>query len=105
MRTNQRWLKEVTVGGRMARWFFRLAAAALLVCAGLTWTPAMAQTGGDGAIQGTVKDSSGAIIPGATVTARVTAVTTPASPALSSVLLRARFMISSRSRSACCCHR
>ena len=45
-------------------------AAALLVCAGLTWTPAMAQTGGAGAIQGTVKDSTGAIIPDAKVTAR-----------------------------------
>ena len=71
MRTNKRWNKDVTVRAKAARWMFRVAfAAALLVCGGLIWTPAMAQTGGDGAIQGTVKDSTGAIIPSATVTAK-----------------------------------
>jgi hypothetical protein len=71
MRMNRTWMKDVTVSAKTARWMFQVAfAAALLVCAGPTWTPAMAQTGGDGAIQGTVKDSTGAIIPGATVTAK-----------------------------------
>src|SRR5580704_18857162 len=70
MRMNRTWMKDVTVSAKTARWMFRVVFAAALVCAGLTWTPAMAQTGGDGAIQGTVKDSSGAIIPGATVMAR-----------------------------------
>jgi hypothetical protein len=56
---------------KTARWMFRVMfVAALLVGTGLTRTPAMAQTGGDGAIQGTVKDSTGAIIPSATVTAK-----------------------------------
>jgi len=41
----------------------------LLLC-GLALQPALAQTGGEGAIQGTVTDSTGAVIPNATVKAR-----------------------------------
>jgi len=71
MRTNERWMKDVTVSVKGARWIFRMAfAAALLVGAGLLWTPAMAQTGGQGAISGTVTDPSGALVPNATVIAR-----------------------------------
>ena len=47
----------------------RLRLAALMVFSWLT-VAAMAQTGGDGAISGTVMDSTGAVVPAATVTAR-----------------------------------
>jgi len=43
--------------------------AALLVCVGLMLPVAMAQTAGEGAITGTVTDSSGAVVRNATVTA------------------------------------
>src|SRR5580700_8547868 len=43
--------------------------AALLVCVGLMLPVAKAQTGGEGGIQGTVTDSSGAVVPNAVVTA------------------------------------
>jgi Carboxypeptidase regulatory-like domain len=42
---------------------------ALMVCVALMLPVAMAQTAGEGAITGTVTDSSGATVPGATVTA------------------------------------
>src|SRR5580658_4395428 len=42
---------------------------ALLVCVGLMLPVAKAQTGGEGGIQGTVTDSSGAVVPDAVVTA------------------------------------
>ena len=52
MRVNEARLNGVTVCGRTARWIFKGAfTVALLVCAGLSGAPAMAQTGGDGAIQ------------------------------------------------------
>jgi len=71
MRTNERWIKDVTVSAKSALRIFRVAfAATLLVGAGLLWTPAMAQTGGQGAISGTVTDPSGALVPNATVIAR-----------------------------------
>ncbi len=46
-----------------------LATLAFAFCAVWALTPAMAQTGGTGSIEGTVVDSSGAVIPNATVTA------------------------------------
>ena len=42
---------------------------ALMACVGLMLPVAMAQTAGDGAITGTVTDSTGAVVPNATVTA------------------------------------
>ncbi len=61
----------MSVSVKMARGIFRVAmVAALVVGAALTCTPAMAQTGGQGAIQGTVKDATGAIVPNAKVAAR-----------------------------------
>src|ERR1700748_1123330 len=60
MRWNEAGLKVVGVGVKTPRWLFGVFfAAALLLCACLTWTPAMAQTGGQGAISGTVTDSTG----------------------------------------------
>ena len=44
--------------------------AAMLMCVGLMLPVAMAQTGGQGAITGTVTDSTGALVPKATVVAR-----------------------------------
>lgn len=41
----------------------------LAICFGWMALPAMAQTGGQGALEGTVKDKTGAVIPTATVTA------------------------------------
>ncbi len=52
------------------RWKHGIALlAALLMGAGALVAPAIAQTAGDGAITGTVTDSSGAVVPNATVTA------------------------------------
>jgi hypothetical protein len=45
----------------------------LVMCLGWASLPARGQTAGEGTIQGTVSDSSGAVIPGATVTATNTA--------------------------------
>lgn len=71
MRANETGTKDLSICVKAARWMCRTAfVAGLLVFAGLTWTPAMAQTGGEGAIQGTVTDTTGAVIPKATVTAR-----------------------------------
>ena len=47
----------------------RLAALLLLLCAVFAPALILAQTGGNGAITGTVQDSTGAIVPGATVAA------------------------------------
>lgn len=47
---------------------FRVVAGWLL-CFALALLPGYSQTGGEGAIQGTVADTSGAVIPGATITA------------------------------------
>jgi hypothetical protein len=44
--------------------------AAMLVCFGLMQPVAMAQIGGEGAISGTVTDTTGALVPNATVVAR-----------------------------------
>ncbi len=52
MRMNERWMKDGTVGGKTSGWIYKLGfAVALLAGTGLTGTPAMAQTGGDGAIR------------------------------------------------------
>lgn len=51
-------------------WIGRGALLALVAGFALLATSATAQTAGDGAITGTVKDTSGAVIPNATVTAR-----------------------------------
>ena len=49
MRTNQGWMKDVAVSGKTVLRVVRVALAAVLVVgAGLTWTSAMAQTGGAG---------------------------------------------------------
>jgi Carboxypeptidase regulatory-like domain len=72
MRVNFMWDKRVFGSGSARRregGMMRFVAV-LLACVGLMLPVAMAQTGGEGAIQGTVKDASGAIIPGATVSAR-----------------------------------
>jgi hypothetical protein len=55
-----------SVGGH-ARWVAYLVA--VLMVLGLA-APVMAQTGGDGAISGTVMDTTGAVVPGAVVIAR-----------------------------------
>jgi hypothetical protein len=68
MRTNKRWMKDVKICVTSVRSTFRVAA--LLVCAGLLWAPAMAQTGGNGAISGSVTDPTGALVPHASVVAR-----------------------------------
>ena len=71
MRMNLTGTKGAGVGAKTARWISRMVfVAGLLAIVGLTWTAAMAQSGGQGAISGTVKDQTGAIIPTATVTAR-----------------------------------
>jgi len=72
MRMNHTGTKDAgVVCAKAARWVSRMVfVAGLLAIAGLAWTAAMAQTGGQGAISGTVKDPTGAIIPTATVTAR-----------------------------------
>ncbi|HEX7157431.1 MAG TPA: carboxypeptidase regulatory-like domain-containing protein, partial [Edaphobacter sp.] len=44
--------------------------AVVLVVIGLLASPLLAQTGGDGAISGTVMDTTGAVVPGAVVIAR-----------------------------------
>jgi hypothetical protein len=61
-------MKDVKICVTSVRSTFRLAA--LLVCAGLLWAPAMAQTGGNGAISGSVTDPTGALVPYASVVAR-----------------------------------
>src|ERR1700723_3832088 len=56
---------------RSKRWLRAMAwVAGLVVCTGLTLMNAAAQTGGQGAISGTVTDSSGALVPQAVVVAR-----------------------------------
>ncbi len=47
----------------------RLAVFVLVLCAAFISTSSLAQTGGQGAITGTVTDSTGALVPKATVTA------------------------------------
>src|SRR5215469_17016128 len=64
------WICGRTTWGRATRWIFALGFAAALLVAGLSGARAMAQTGGDGAIQGTVRDATGAIISNALVTAK-----------------------------------
>lgn len=51
-------------GTGLARIFFALA-----LCLGWAAFPALAQTGGQGALEGTITDATGAVIPNATVTA------------------------------------
>jgi hypothetical protein len=62
---------EVTLSGRNKENAPRVMKllAALLVCFGLLVGPVLAQTAGQGAIQGTVQDPTGAVVPNATVTA------------------------------------
>ena len=56
---------------RSKRWLRAMAwVAGLVVCTGLTLMNAAAQTGGQGAISGTVTDSTGALVPQAVVVAR-----------------------------------
>src|ERR1700733_781464 len=55
---SKRWVRAFAVG------------AGLVVCTGLTLMNAAAQTGGQGAISGTVTDSTGALVPQAVVVAR-----------------------------------
>jgi carboxypeptidase family protein len=59
-----------TVRGRLGRWVGTFALAVALVGCGLLVEPALAQTGGQGAIQGTVTDATGAVVPNATITAK-----------------------------------
>ena len=51
-------------------WMSRVAGLIALVIWGLMAIPVMAQTGGQGAISGTVTDASGAVVPNASITAR-----------------------------------
>ena len=54
-----------------AGWMSRLCGlVALVICVGLMTSAVMAQTGGQGAISGTVTDSTGAVVPNAAVVAR-----------------------------------
>jgi hypothetical protein len=50
--------------------FFNRSIKALALCLCLATASALAQTAGDGAITGTVKDSTGAVVPNASVTAK-----------------------------------
>jgi hypothetical protein len=71
MRTKESRTKDVSIRVKAARWMCGMAfVAALLVCGSAVGTPALAQIGGEGAISGTVTDSSGALVPGAMITAR-----------------------------------
>src|SRR5579871_658869 len=51
-------------------WMNRVAGLVVLVICGLMAIPVMAQTGGQGAISGTVTDVSGAVVPNDSITAR-----------------------------------
>ena len=72
MKTNESSLNLVPV--KSGRWIIT-ASLILALALVLTWSavPASAQTAGEGTIQGTVTDSTGAVIPNATVTATNTA--------------------------------
>src|SRR5665213_1268125 len=59
--------EEVKAG--FARWRSAGVVLAVFVGCSLLVNPAMAQTAGQGAIQGTVQDATGAVVPNATVTA------------------------------------
>ncbi len=59
-----------TACGRLGRWMGTFVLAVALVVCGLLVEPAVAQTGGQGAIQGTVTDATGAVVPNATITAK-----------------------------------
>ena len=54
---------------RITRCFGVSALLTAFVCCGLLVQPAIAQTGGQGALQGTVTDATGAVVPNATVVA------------------------------------
>jgi hypothetical protein len=70
MRMKNRLVNTLSMWCGDARCITRAAGMlALAVCFALVVTPAVAQTAGDGAITGTVKDTSGAVIANATVTA------------------------------------
>jgi hypothetical protein len=58
------------VCGKLGRWVGAFVLVAALVGCGLLVEPAMAQTGGQGAIQGTVVDATGAVVPNATIAAK-----------------------------------
>jgi hypothetical protein len=64
-------LRRCEVGReKFGRWMGAGVLLAALVGCGLLVEPAMAQTGGQGAIQGTVTDATGAVVPNATITAK-----------------------------------
>jgi len=67
------WAENVSGAGLVGKQGRRVGGmrflVALLVCVGLMLPVAKAQTGGEGGIQGTVTDSSGAVVPDAVVTA------------------------------------
>ncbi|MEO6816737.1 MAG: carboxypeptidase regulatory-like domain-containing protein, partial [Edaphobacter sp.] len=62
--------RQEEVKARFARWMSAGVVLAAFVGCTLLAKPAMAQTGGQGAIQGTVTDATGAVVPNATITAK-----------------------------------
>ena len=71
MRTNFMRNNDATGDLRAKGWMRGLTfVTALLVCVGLMLPGALAQTGGQGAISGTVTDATGALVPNAVVVAR-----------------------------------
>src|ERR1700679_1507059 len=58
------------ISSKVARWGYAIVfLSALLISTDFMVAPAMAQTGGEGGVQGTVTDSTGAVVPNAVVTA------------------------------------
>lgn len=71
MRVGNMWSKGVSGPVGNANWLNRMGnLVALMICIGLMTAAAMAQTAGEGAITGTVTDTTGAVISNARVTAR-----------------------------------
>jgi hypothetical protein len=70
MQTNGSWVKCGAISVKMMRWGYAIAfLSALLICTDFMVSPAMGQTGGQGGIQGTVTDSTGAVVPDVVVVA------------------------------------
>jgi hypothetical protein len=70
MQMKETGIKCEVVRSKIARWGYAIVfLSALLISTDFMVTPAMAQTAGEGAITGTVTDSSGAVVAKATVTA------------------------------------
>src|ERR1700678_2526320 len=70
MQMKETGIKCEVVRSKIARWGYAIVfLSALLISTDFMVTPAMAQTAGEGGVQGTVTDSTGAVVPNAVVTA------------------------------------